>query len=82
MCRCMSCDRSLEGLDGCAGPHIPDAGFGSGGMEFTRANGINPDKSHSPCRSMPRPHTSGSMGTDGLNGSSSERLRGKQSWWA
>lgn len=80
MCRCMSCDRSLEGLDGYAGPHIPDAGFGSGGMEFTRAHGINPDKCQSLGRSMPRPHTSGSMGTDGLNGSSNERLRGTQSW--
>lgn len=76
----MSCDRSLEGLDGCAGPHIPNACFGSGSMEFARANGVNPDRSQLPCRSMLRPHTSGSMGSDGLNGSSSERLRVNQSW--
>ena len=82
LCRCMSCDRSLQCLDGSAGPHIPVSGFASIAMEYTRANGVNPEKSPSPGRSMQRPHTSGNMSSDGLSGGSSERPRGVQSWCA
>ncbi|KAK9826400.1 hypothetical protein WJX81_008414 [Elliptochloris bilobata] len=80
--RCMSCDRSLQGLDGCAGPHISSAAFASSAMEYTRASGVDPEKSLSPVRSMQRPHTSGNVGSDGLNGGSGERLRGSQSWYS
>lgn len=82
LCRYMSCDRSLQCLDGNAGPHIPVSGFASTAMEYNRANGVNPEKSPSPGRSMQRPHTSGNMSSDGLSGGSSERPRGVQSWWA
>jgi len=78
--RCMSCDRSLLALESDAGPHIAQPGFASTAVEYARANGMDPESSPPPQRALQRPHTSGTMGNDGLYGSTSERLRGAQSW--
>jgi len=69
--RCMSCD---------PGPHIAQPGFASTAVEYARANGMDPERSPPTQRALQRPHTSGTMGNDGLYGSTSERLRGAQSW--
>lgn len=78
----MSCDRSLLALEGSAGPHIVQSGFASTGMEYTRANGVDAEKSPPPQRAIQRPHTSGTVGSNGLLGSTSDRLRGVQNWCA
>ena len=80
--RCMSCDRSLLALESDAGPHIAQPGFASTAVECARANGMDPERSPPPQRALQRPHTSGTIGNDGLDGSASERLRGAQSWCA
>jgi hypothetical protein len=80
--RCMSCDRSLLALESDAGPHIAQPGFASIAVEYARANGMDPERSPPPQRALQRPHTSGTIGNDGLYGSTSERLRGAQSWCA